>query len=301
MEDSTGGFRCTEGTGPPPTGEDFDVATSQRSNGLTRAVQIVVSVVLTALLLLGLAAAGLGGWFIKAIGFSGAAEFTTAPERATVLVLGPEVLARTETPVTIRIRASADTALWAGLARPGDAQDAVASAQRTTVNGVTIDGWKAQTTEAGSEPGEDVSTGDIWTRTVTGDGDLELTVARDQGAQTLVVTGADGGPVDLDEVSLTWENGNWFFQALLLTLAGLIVALAAGWLLVHRIRAALSRRRAGGATAADPEEVDAHATNDQHGTDGTHGTDGAPDTDGTHDQRETNDQHGTDDKEGASA
>ena len=51
---------------------------------------------------------------------------------------------------------------------------------------------------------------------------MRLSVEQTGAPESIVIAGPDGAPVDLTSLTVTVERRTWFFQALLVTLVGLL-------------------------------------------------------------------------------
>lgn len=209
------------------------------------------------LALAGIAALAVGIWLVGAVDSDGTATLSANPDDELV-VLTPQVLNRVDHPVTIR--ATGDGELWAGLARPSDVESLLADSARTEVGGADIRDWALTTTDRAGDP--DAATvrpdrAEIWQRTSSGDGTIEVVIDQEEAPQTLVLSAPDGSVSSLD---LSATDGSWFTTALVLLIGGAVLLLAAIALLVWSLRAG---RRAGRASAA----AEAGDTGDVAGSD----------------------------------
>lgn len=173
----------------------------------------------TAVAVLGLVCALVGGWFVTQLGTSGTATFTAAPGDST-LVLPPDVLNRTDSDVTVRATADGDAPVWMGLARPSDVDSVMQDAKAARAQGVSVTGWELETTTSGSGSA-DPQTYDLWQGESRGTGQAALTVTQDAAPQTLVVTAGDDAR--LSEVTMTVTDSGWSTRALVLLVVGLVL------------------------------------------------------------------------------
>ncbi len=173
--------------------------------------------------LVGAALAVVGLWFTSHLGTSGSGEFTARPSSPGVYVVDPTVLNRIDTTVRVTAEAEDGQHVWIGVTTPSDAEAILARSARTTVTGVVVRDWALTTTRTGRGEASGLVGADLWQRTSAGEGRASLAVGQDAAPQTVVVADGAGQPVALSALTLTWERGTWFFQALVLTLVGLIV------------------------------------------------------------------------------
>jgi hypothetical protein len=190
------------------------------------------------LILAGLAALIVGGWFARALGTDGAAGFTTRPAADLPVVIGPDTNARTDIPLTITARSEADVPITVSVASPSDAEALLADTRHTRVTGIDVREWELTTTEAGSEEPVTPATADLWRSQTTSDGTAQITADLETAPETIIITTPDGSP--LTGLEMRWENPAWFYQSLSLVFAGLLAALVGVALLVRR-PAALTR------------------------------------------------------------
>lgn len=199
---------------------------------------------LAALTLIGLVLVVVGLWFTSHLGSSGSGTFTARPSADGVVVLGPEVLNRIDRPVQISARAKDGGEVWIGRSAPFDAKALVGQAARTTVDGVAVGGWELTTTKSAGGQAPALASADVWRQQVTAKGTGRMTVTQGSAPESVVIATGAGKPSSLDEVTLTWQNRTWFFQALVTALIGLLLA-AAGAGGLWQMRARPGRHEAG--------------------------------------------------------
>lgn len=183
----------------------------------------------TAVAVLGLVCALVGGWFVTQLGTSGTATFTAAPGDST-LVLPPDVLNRTDSDVTVRATVDGDAPVWMGLARPSDVDSVMQDAKAARAQGVSVTGWELETTTSGSGSADPQSY-DLWQGESRGTGQAALTVTQDAAPQTLVVTA--GEDARLSEVTMTVTDSGWSTRALVLLVVGLVLLVGGVYLAVR--------------------------------------------------------------------
>lgn len=179
-----------------------------------------------ALTVIGLALLVVGAWFTFHLGSSGSAVLRTTPARGAVVVIEPSVLNRVDRPVSITAVAAPGTTIWIGRAAPTDAQAIVGGADRTSVTGARVRDWTLLQSRAGAGPAPDLAAADIWRQTATGNGRVRLHLDQTGAPESVVIAAPDGTPVDLTSLRVTVERRTWFFQALLVTLVGLLATVA---------------------------------------------------------------------------
>lgn len=199
-------------------------------------IQRVAGVVLA---LAGLVAAIVGGWFLANLGTSGTATFTADPGQR-VVVLDPDVLNRVDHPVEVTAAGSGE--LWAGTARPSDAEAVLGDATRAEVSGVAVSDWALTSAEVGSTDPVDPAGLDVWQESGTASGEISRTIEQSQAPQTLVVAAADGA--EIDSVTMTVEDSGWGTMAVVTLVVGLVLLLAGLALLVRSGLVGMIRHRA---------------------------------------------------------
>jgi hypothetical protein len=199
-------------------------------------IQRVAGVVLA---LAGLVAAIVGGWFLANLGTSGTATFTADPGQR-VVVLDPDVLNRVDHPVEVTAAGSGE--LWAGTARPSDAEAVLGDATRAEVSGVAVSDWALTSAEVGSTDPVDPAGLDVWQESGTASGEISRTIEQSQAPQTLVVAAADGA--EIDSVTMTVEDSGWGTMAVVTLVVGLVLLLAGVALLVRSGLVGMIRHRA---------------------------------------------------------
>ncbi|MET4077341.1 hypothetical protein [Janibacter sp. UYMM211] len=226
----------------------------------------------TAVAVLGLVCALVGGWFVTQLGTSGTATFTAAPGDST-LVLPPDVLNRTDSDVTVRATADGDAPVWMGLARPSDVDSVMQDAKAARAQGVSVTGWELETTTSGSGSA-DPQTYDLWQGETRGTGQAQLTVTQDAAPQTLVVTA--GEDAQLSEVSMTVTDSGWSTRAIVLLVVGLVLLVGGVYLALRGGRGP----RAGGPVEDGPQnaETDGAVETDETQVLGTADATATPDT-----------------------
>ncbi len=181
---------------------------------------------LAALTVIGLVLLLAGAWFTVHLGSSGSAVFRATPARGAVVVIEPSVLNRVNRPVSITAVAAPGAQVWMGRAAPTDAQAIVGGADRTSVTGAQVRDWSLLQARSGAGPAPDLATADIWRQTASGDGRVRLNVDQSGAPESVVIAAPDGTPVALTSLTVTIERRTWFFQALLVTLVGLLATVA---------------------------------------------------------------------------
>ena len=215
-------------------------------------------IALSAVVLAGLVLAGVGGWLLGHLGVSGSATFTARPAADRVVVLGPAVLNRVDSPVTVRASARGGTDVWIGTAAPSDLRALLGGAASTTVSGASLPGWRLDAQHAGRGPAPALAQADIWHASTAGKGRAALTVDQRTAPQAVVIATPAGAPADLTSVSVTWQRQGWGLGAVTLLVLGLVVAAGAVvGLRLPRAGAGLPldpRRRAGAHRPLDRRE-----------------------------------------------
>ena len=181
-----------------------------------------------AVTVIGLVLLLLGAWVTVHLGSSGSAVLTATPAQGAVVVVEPSVLNRIDRPVTITAVAASGTTIWMGRTSPTDAQAIVGGADHTSVNGAHVRDWSLLQSRSGAGPAPQLDKADIWRQTATGDGRVRLTVDQAGAPEAVVIAAPAGKPVDLPSLTVTLKRPTWFFQALLVTLVGLLAVAAGG-------------------------------------------------------------------------
>lgn len=203
------------------------------------------------LVLAGLALAAAGGWFVGLVGTDGTVTFTLRPTTAAPVVLEPSLLNRLTVPSVVRVTPAAGQTVWVGTGSGADADAAIGRGRVVRATGVDVRRGTLEASAQGTGPVAGLTSADVWRQQEDSTGVVTWTVAQGQSPDTLVVAGDEGVPVA--EVSVSWTRSSWFFQALVLTLVGLLV-LGVGVLVL----VASLRRRPGAGTepAAEDAAVD---------------------------------------------
>lgn len=199
---------------------------------------LILRVTGTALALLGLVAVVIGGWFLAALGTSGTATFTAEPDQR-VVVLDPDVLNRVDAP--IEVSATGGGTVWAGVARPSDAEALLGNGTRAEASGVDVGDWALTTTTVGSGEPVDAGSLDIWRTSTSGKGTATTTIEQDQAPQTLVVTAPEGEQIE--QVELVVSDDRWATTAIVLVVGGVLTLLIGIVLVVRTGRLGAGRRR----------------------------------------------------------
>jgi hypothetical protein len=195
----------------------------------------VLRLALGVLALAALLACAVGMWLAGQLGPSGSASFSVRPTTPGPVVLGPEVLNRVDAPVTVRARAASGAPVWIGRTTPSDARALLADAGRSQATGVELRSWTLHTGARGDGPAPELASVDVWRELVHGRGSAETAVRQRDAPETLVASaGRDGR---LASVEATWQDPDWFGQAVAIAVAGALTAAAAVgalWLLRRR-------------------------------------------------------------------
>lgn len=203
------------------------------------------------LAVLGLALAATGGWFVSHLGTTGTATFTTTVEGDRPVVLGPSVLNRVDVPVTVRATAADGADVWIGRSSPSDAETALEGGQHTAVTGVAVREWALVTDARDGEPAPDLGRLDLWGAQSAGPGAASMVVQQDGVPETVVITAPGEG--SLATVEASWPKRTWFYQSVVVIVAGLLLALVGG-LTLWQTSPSVAASRAGGRHRLDLEE-----------------------------------------------
>ncbi|GAA3611631.1 hypothetical protein GCM10022199_14360 [Marihabitans asiaticum] len=194
----------------------------------------LITRVLTALLAVaGLLCAAVGLWFMTQLGSDGRATFRAQPGEQ-VVVLGPNVINRVESPVDLQATTADGSPVWLGAARPSDAESVIEGAPAMRATGVSVPGWTLETATASGEGQTSPQSYDLWQDTRTGTGSVAMTLNQAAAPQTVVIAAAEGQTVD--EVTLSVADQSWFTTAVVLTLGGLLLLGVAAYLLLRTLR-----------------------------------------------------------------
>lgn len=180
-----------------------------------------------ALTVVGLVLLVVGAWFTIHLGSSGSATFRTTPAAGSVVVLEPTVLNRVNRPVTVTATAKQGAPVFLGVATPSDAKALLGGADRTMVQAAHVRDWSLTSARAGAGVAPALAEADVWRQVRDGKGTVRITLNQQNAPESLVIATGNGGPADLQSLTVTIERRTWFFQALLATLVGLL-ATAAG-------------------------------------------------------------------------
>lgn len=199
---------------------------------------LILRVTGTVLALLGLVAVVIGGWFLAALGTSGTATFTAEPDQR-VVVLDPDLLNRVDAP--IEVTATGGGTVWAGVARPSDAEALLGDGARAEATGVDIGDWALTTTKVGTGEPVDAGSLDIWRASTSDTGTATTTIDQDRAPQTLVVTASEGERIE--QVELVVSDDRWATTAIVLVVGGVLALLIGIVLFVRAGRRRAGRRR----------------------------------------------------------
>ncbi len=204
---------------------------------------IAKRVVAVALAVIGLVLGAGGVWFATQLGTTGTATFQTRPPDTGAVVLTPSMLGRVDATVTISAAAADDSEVWIGVARPSDAQAAIADGRHREATGVELSGWALTTTTRGSADLAAISRGDVWHEQVTGAGTQSLNLDQANAPETVVISAAEG---NIEQVSVSYTRKAWFVQSVLAAIVGGFLVIAG--VLLWRLRLGDSPQGAGPAT-----------------------------------------------------
>lgn len=197
----------------------------------------LLGVVLT---LLGVAALLFGGWFARSLGTEGQATFTTAPQAGLPVVIDAQTNARTDLPLVITATAKDDVPITLSIATPSDADALLDESRRVRVTGIEVrDGvlsadreWALLTETVGTGDPITPATADLWRSQETTDGSVQIEGDLETAPETMILTTPEDAQID--ELTMTWTNPAWFYQALSIVFAGLLVALVGLALIIRR-------------------------------------------------------------------
>lgn len=181
---------------------------------------LILRVAGSVLTLLGLVGVVIGGWFLATLGTSGTATFTAEPGQR-VVVLDPDVLNRVDSPV--EVTATSGGTVWAGTARPSDAEALLGDTARVEVTGVDVSGWALTSTTVGDGGAVSAADLDIWQASSSEKASLTTTIDQEDAPQTLVVTAAEGQ--EIEQLELVVTDDRWSTTAIALLVAGVVVLL----------------------------------------------------------------------------
>lgn len=182
--------------------------------------------VLAVLTVVGIVLLGLGSWFTFHLGPTGSATFTTTPAKGSIVVVEPSVLNRVDRPTTVTVVTRGKSPVFAGRATPSDAEAIVGGADVTRVTGAHVRSWSLVASQSGAGAAPALAGADIWREAVQGNGRVRLQVRQENAPEAVVLATADGKPADISRLTVTIERRTWFFQALLVSLVGLLAAAA---------------------------------------------------------------------------
>lgn len=184
------------------------------------------------LVLTGVAALVVGGWFVRALGTDGAATFTSQPQPGVPVVVDAQTNARTDIPLVITATAADDVPITVSIASPSDAEALLGDSRHERVTGVEVRDWVLTTERIGGGDPITPATADLWRSQTTTDGTAEIAGDLETAPETMIIT----TPQDsrLTALSMTWSNPAWFYQALALAFAGLLLALVGVGLVLKR-------------------------------------------------------------------
>lgn len=186
------------------------------------------------LILAGLSALVVGGWFARALGTEGVASFSTTPAPDMPVVIGPDTNARTDIPLTITASADSAVPVTVSIASPSDADALLGDTRHTRVTGVEVREWALTTSADGAGDPVVPATADLWRSQTTTDGSAQVEADLESAPETMIITTPDGSP--LTDLTMSWTNPAWFYQALALVFGGLLAVLIGLALVAFRAR-----------------------------------------------------------------
>lgn len=175
------------------------------------------------LVLAGLAGLVVGAWFARALGTDGAATFTARPPAGVPVVVDAQTNARTDIPLLITAGADEDVPVTVSIASPTDAEAFLGDSEYARVTGIDVREWALTTERLGTDDPIAPAAADLWRSQVTTDGTAEIPGDLEAAPETMIITVPEDA--ELSELAMTWTNPAWFYQALALAFAGLLVAL----------------------------------------------------------------------------
>lgn len=184
------------------------------------------------LALVGLAIAAVGLWFTLHLGPSGAASFTVQA-KGDAVVLGPDVLNRVDQPVDVSVRTARDGPIWMGLVGPSDARAVVGSNRHLAGTGVLVRNWTLLTSNRGNGAPLVRYESDLWRQQTTGNGSARIAVHQQDAPESLVISTADA---PASTVTMTVRRSAWFWEALTVTVIGVLLVAASAWALWRTVR-----------------------------------------------------------------
>lgn len=197
------------------------------------------------LVLAGLAGLVVGAWFARALGTDGAATFTARPPAGVPVVVDAQTNARTDIPLLITARADEDVPVTVSIASPTDAEAFLGDSEYARVTGIDVREWALTTERLGTDDPIAPAAADLWRSQVTTDGTAEIPGDLEAAPETMIITVPEDA--ELSELAMTWTNPAWFYQALALAFAGLLVALVG---LAVALKPAATPERAASGTRA---------------------------------------------------
>lgn len=223
----------------------------------------LLGVVLT---LIGVAALLFGGWFARSLGTDGHATFTTTPQAGLPVVIDAQTNARTDLPLLITATAQDDVPITVSIASPSDARALLDESRYVRVTGIEVrDGvlsadrqWALLTETLGTGDPITPATADLWRSQETTDGTVEIEGDLEAAPETMILSTPDGEKID--RLTMRWTNPSWFYQALSIVFAGLLIALVGLALIVRRAPAAdpaTADRKTTAASSSDPKPAEA--------------------------------------------
>ena len=192
------------------------------------------------LVLAGLAALVVGGWFARALGTDGVATFEASPATDLPVVIDAETNARTDYPLLITATAEDDVPITLSITGPSDADTLLADSRHLRVSGVEIrEGgltaereWELDTETVGTTDPITPATADLWRSQETVQGQVTIEGDLESAPETMILTTPDGEQIE--RITMAWTNPAWFYQALSLVFAGLLTALVGLALVLRR-------------------------------------------------------------------
>ena len=173
---------------------------------------------------LGIALAVLGAWTALKLGPSGELRLSATATATGAIVVEPKLLNSLDIPVRVTATRSDGGAVWLAAAPAADARAVLAKSAVSTVSDVD---YPAGTMDLRVSPGRDlpdISRADVWRLTGEGTGSADLVIDQGSGPETAVVTSGDATPLTNVTTTLTWVERSWFFEALVASVLGAIIA-----------------------------------------------------------------------------
>lgn len=168
-----------------------------------------------------------GSWIVVKLGPSGEARFSATSKAPGAVVITSDMLNSMDVPVRVTATRRDGGAVLLAVAPSSDARAIVATSSASTVSALHYPAGTMDLRSSGAGALTDAGAADVWRLSDKGAGSAALVVDQGMGPETAVVASGDTTALKDLTVTLAWANRAWFFEALLVAMAGAVIAVFA--------------------------------------------------------------------------